>query len=294
MLPTAILDRSPGHNALRSGFPRVRIGRALVDGCSSMEAVDAIARHAALGGPPACVVTPNAQHIVLLESDAGLREAYANADLVVADGVSLLLASLLLGEKLRGRVAGVDLVEQLCGKAAEFGLRVFLLGGRPGSAELAVEKLKRRLPRLIIAGTCCPPPGFERDERELQAIGDAIRAARPDLVFVALGVPKQECWMHHHGRRLGARVLIGVGGSFEMLGGVIQRAPRFMQRIGCEWLYRLLLEPGRLWRRYLIGNCRFLGIALRQAAERFKTDPDRSLYTPRDGRPRHAPAMGKE
>ena len=119
------------HKALRSGFPRARIGRALVDGCSSTEAVDAITRHAALGGPPACVVTPNAQHIVLLESDPGLCEAYANADLVVADGASLVLASLLLREKLRGRVAGVDLVEQLCGKAAEFELRVFLLGGRP-------------------------------------------------------------------------------------------------------------------------------------------------------------------
>ncbi len=265
-----------------------------MDRCSSAEAVDAITRHAALGGPPACVVTPNAQHIVLLESDHGLREAYANADLVVADGASLVLASLLLGEKLRGRVAGVDLVEQLCGKAAEFELRVFLLGGRPGSAQLAAEKLKRQFPRLIVAGACCPPPGFERDERELQAIGDAIRAARPDLVLVALGAPKQEFWMYRHGCRLGVPVLIGVGGSFEMLGGVLRRAPRLMQRMGCEWLYRLLLEPGRLWKRYLIGNCKFMGIVLRQAAERFKTDPDRSLYAPHDGRPRHATAMGKE
>ncbi len=265
-----------------------------MDCCSFAEAVDAITRHAARGGPPACIVTPNAQHIVLLQSDASLREAYANADLVVADGVSLVLASLLLGEKLRGRVAGVDLVEQLCGKAAEFELRVFLLGGRPGSAQLAAEKLKRRFPRLTVAGACCPPPGFERDERELQAIGDAIRAARPDLVLVALGAPKQEFWMYRHGCRLGVPVLIGVGGSFEMLGGVLRRAPRLIQRMGCEWLYRLLLEPGRLWKRYLIGNCKFMGIVLRQAAERFKTDPDRSLYAPHDGRPRHATAMGKE
>ncbi len=281
-------------NALRFRFPRARIGCALVDGCSSAEAVDAIARHAALGGLPACVVTPNAQHIVLLESDAGLREAYANADLVVADGASLVLASLLLGEKLHGRVAGVDLVEQLCGKAAEFGLRVFLLGGRPGSAQLAAEKLRQRFPRLTVAGACCPARGFERDERELQDIGDAIRAARPDLVFVALGAPKQEFWMHRHGRRLGVPVLIGVGGSFEMLGGVLRRAPRLIQRMGCEWLYRLLLEPGRLWKRYLIGNCKFMGIVLRQAAERLKPDPDRSLHTPCDGRPRHATAAGKE
>ena len=150
-----------------------------MDCCSFQEAVEAITRRAALGGPSACVVTPNAQHVVLLESDAGLREAYANADLVVADGASLLLASRLLGEKLRERIAGVDLLEQLCGKAAELGLRVFLLGGRPGSAQLAAGKLKRRFPRLTVAGTCCPALGFERDERELQAV--AMPSARHGL-----------------------------------------------------------------------------------------------------------------
>jgi len=216
------------------------------------------------------VVTPNAQHVVLLESDAGLREAYACADLVVADGVSLLLASFVLGQQLRGRVAGVDLVEQLCGKAAELGLRVFLLGGHPGSAQLAAGKLRSRFPRLVVAGDCCPARGFEHDERQLQEVREAIRAVCPDIVFVALGAPKQELWMHHHGRLLGVPVLVGVGGSFEMLGGVLRRAPRLMQRLGCEWLYRLLLEPGRLWKRYLVGNCRFLAIVLRQAAERIR------------------------
>jgi N-acetylglucosaminyldiphosphoundecaprenol N-acetyl-beta-D-mannosaminyltransferase len=267
-----------------------------VDCCSFQEAVEAITRRAALGGPSACVVTPNAQHVVLLESDAGLREAYAHAELVVADGASLLLASRLLGEKLRERIAGVDLLEQLCGKAAELGLRVFLLGGRPGSAQLTAQMLKRRFPALVLAGTCCPPLGFERDERQLQAIRDLIRRTQPDLVFVALGASKQESWMHRHGRRSGAPVLIGVGGSFEIVGGVLRRAPRFLQRLGCEWLYRLLLEPRRLWKRYLIGNCRFLGIVLRQAAGRHRSVPGTSLPIPLEGRgrPRHAPAMGKE
>lgn len=276
------------HNALRSGFARVRIGRALVDGCSSSQAVDAITRYAARGGPTTCVVTPNAQHIVLLESDPALREAYENAELVVADGISLVLASLVLPGKLRRRVAGVDLVDQLCGKAAKLGLRVFLLGGRPGSAQLAAKALQRRYAFLIVAGTRCPAVGFEHDERELRAIRDAIRAARPDLVFVALGAPKQEFWMHHHGRRSGVPVLVGVGGSFEMLGGVVRRAPRLIQRIGCEWLYRLLLEPSRLWRRYLIGNCRFLGIVLRQAAEKFMPRRGGSLYPPNRGHPHRA------
>jgi len=256
-----------------------------VDCCSFVEALDAITRHAVRGGPPVCVVPSNAQHVVLLESDAGLQEAYASAELVLADGVSLLFASHLLRGKLRERVAGVDLFEQLCGKAAELGLRVFFLGGRPGSAQLAAGKLKRWFPRLAIAGSCCPPLGFERDQRELQAVREAIRQARPDIVFVALGAPKQELWMHRHGRQSGVPVVMGVGGSFEIAGGIFPRAPRFVQRMGCEWLYRLLLEPSRLWKRYLIGNCRFLWIVLRQIAGRIRPDSDTSLHAPVEGRP---------
>jgi N-acetylglucosaminyldiphosphoundecaprenol N-acetyl-beta-D-mannosaminyltransferase len=240
------------------------------------------------------VVTPNAQHIVLLESDAALRDAYANADLVVADGTSLVFASRLLGEKLRERVAGIDLFEQVCAEAAELGLRVFLLGGRPGSAERAAEKLRRKFPGLSVAGTCCPPLGFERDEQELQVIGDAIRAARPDLVFVALGAPKQESWMHQYGRRLGVPVLIGVGGSFEIVGGLLPRAPRFLQHLGCEWFYRLLLEPRRLWRRYLIGHCKFMGVFLRQATGGRGKAADVSVQMPREGPPPYAVAISKE
>jgi len=250
----------------RFGFPRASLGRARVDCCSFAQAVEAIIGHAAHAGPSACVVTPNAQHIVLLESDAALRKAYAHAELVVADGASLLLASRLLRERLPERIAGVDLFERLCAKAANLGLRVFLLGGRPGSAQLAAANLKRQFPHLKVVGTCCPAAGFERDQRQLQALGDAIRAARPDLLFVAWGAPRQESWMHRHGRSLGVPVLIGIGGSFEIVGGLLPRAPRLLQRLGCEWLYRLLLEPRRLWRRYLVGNCRFLGIILRQAA----------------------------
>lgn len=275
-------------------FPRARIGHAQVDCCSLMEAVEAIAYRAAAGGPSTCVVTPNAQHIVLLESDADLQDAYARADMVVADGASLVLASRLLGEKLRARVAGVDLFERLCAKAAELRLRVFLLGGRPSSAELAAASLKRQFPNLIVAGTCCPPLGFEGNERDLHAVDETIRAAHPDVVFVALGAPKQECWMERHGRRSGAPVLIGVGGSFEIVGGVLRRAPRFLQRLGCEWLYRLLLEPRRLWKRYLIGNGKFLWIVLRQAAGLHGGQPDPSRHIPIEARSRLAPAVVKE
>jgi len=269
-------------SALSFQFPRARIGRALVDCCSLAEAVRAIARHAAGGGSPACVVTPNAQHIVLLESEASLRDAYAHAELVVADGASVLLASRLLGERLQKRVAGIDLFQRLCGAAAKLGLRVFLLGGRPGSAARAIEKLSRQFPALTVVGICCPPLGFEHDERELQAIEDAIRATRPDLLFVALGAPKQEAWMHQRGRRLGVPALIGVGGSFDIVAGLVPRAPRFLQRLGCEWLHRLLREPRRLWKRYLFGNSRFFWIILRQAGRRLlRSEAGASAPAPR-------------
>ena len=150
------------------------------------------------------------------------------------------------------------------------------------------------IPAADRGGTCCPPLGFEGDERELRAVNEAIRAAQPDLVFVALGVPKQECWMERHGRRSGVPVLIGVGGSFEIVGGVLRRAPRFFQRIGCEWLYRLLLEPRRLWKRYLIGNGRFLWIVLRQAVRTHSEQPDSSRHIALEARPRLASATAKE
>lgn len=239
-----------------------------MDCCSFEQAIVAITSHAAAHDEPACVVTPNAQHIVLLESDAVFREAYAQAELVVPDGASLVLASRWLGTKLRERITGVDLLQRICRQATKLGLSVFLLGGRPGSALLAAQELRRRFPRLHIAGTCCPPYGFENDPRELHGIVETIRISRPDLVFVGLGAPKQERWMHEHGRHSGAPVLIGVGGSFEMVARVVSRAPRLLQRLGCEWLYRLLLEPRRLWKRYLLSNCKFLSIVVRQALAR--------------------------
>ena len=142
---------------------RIAIGHAFVDPCSFHEAISDITAHALAGGPPAYVVTPNAQHIVLLDRQSRLREIYRKADLVVPDGYSLLLAARALGRKLPERVAGVDLFQALCGRAAESGLRVFLLGGRPGVAELAADVMRNRC-RGLNAATHCPPLGFEQPQ----------------------------------------------------------------------------------------------------------------------------------
>jgi N-acetylglucosaminyldiphosphoundecaprenol N-acetyl-beta-D-mannosaminyltransferase len=250
-----------------SAAARIAVGHALIDNCSLEQVCEAIVTHARNQGEPAHVITPNAQHIVLLEKDPKLQEVYDHAHLVVADGISLLIAARLYGRSLQQRVAGVDLFRALSGHAVEADLRVFLLGGRPGSAELSAAALERDHPGLQYS-TYCPPLGFEQSEAGLRQTADAIRAARPDILFVALGAPKQEYWIHEHGLQLSVPVCIGVGGSFEIVGGVVPRAPMWAQNIGCEWLYRLCREPRRMWRRYLIGNLEFAGIILRQRLRR--------------------------
>jgi len=246
---------------------RVGVGHALIDDCSFDQACELIVAHARRGGRPSFVTTANAQHIVLLESDRRLREVYDRAGLIVADGYSLLLAARFSGRSLRERVTGVDMFQSLCGLAAKQGLHVFLLGGRPNAADLAADVLKSRWPTLRVT-TYCPPLGFEQNDWELEKTAREVRAAKPDMLFVALGAPKQEYWIHDHGLRLDVPILMGVGGTFEMVAGIVGRAPMWMQRTGLEWLYRLCAEPRRMWRRYLIGNLIFAAIVVRQRIRR--------------------------
>jgi N-acetylglucosaminyldiphosphoundecaprenol N-acetyl-beta-D-mannosaminyltransferase len=254
-----------------SAVARIGVGHALIDNCSAQQVCASIIAHAQNQGKPAYVLTPNAQHIVLLETERRLQQIYDHADLVIPDGVSLLIAARLYGRSLQQRIAGVDLFRALCGLAAEADLHVFLLGGRPGSAELAAINLKSDNPGLRCT-TYCPPLGFEQNEEDLQRTADAITAARPDILFVAFGAPKQEYWIYQHGLQLSVPVCIGVGGSFEIVGGIVPRAPMWAQNIGCEWLHRLCREPRRMWRRYLIGNLQFAAIVLRQRIRRFFLD----------------------
>jgi N-acetylglucosaminyldiphosphoundecaprenol N-acetyl-beta-D-mannosaminyltransferase len=246
---------------------RVAIGHAFVDNCTFDEVCAAVIEHARKGRRASHVITPNAQHVVLLNKDYRLRRIYERADLVVPDGISLLLAARIHGCSLKERVAGVDVFKALCILAASNGLKVFFLGGLPGSAVRAAEAVRREAHNLIY-DTCCPPLGFENSPAELDAVADAIKRAKPDILFVALGAPKQEYWIHDHGLKLAVPVSVGVGGSFEMVGGVVPRAPKLLQKVGCEWLYRLSREPRRMWRRYLIGNFQFLWIVLLQRVRR--------------------------
>jgi len=264
---TTISEPLPQHPAPTCppvAYPRVSIRYARVCDMGFADAVEALVQHARKSTYTACVVTPNAQHIVLLEDDLKLRRIYDRAEFVLADGASLLFAARLLGSEIRERIAGVDLFQALCARAASEGFRIFLLGGAPGSAEKTARKLRERHPALQVSGIYVPEPGFENDPAQLEEISSVIRAARPDFLFVGLGAPKQEYWIHERGRQLAVPICMGIGGAFEMVSGTVQRAPKWVQNAGFEWLFRLAIEPGRLWRRYLVGNFKFLTIVFRQ------------------------------
>ncbi|NES99874.1 MAG: WecB/TagA/CpsF family glycosyltransferase [Sphaerospermopsis sp. SIO1G1] len=243
---------------------RVNICGIEIDQYSFDEVVGKIVSHALTKGVPEYVVTPNAMHILTLQQDADFRNIYDRAFLVVPDGVSLLWAAKFLETPLNGRVNGTDLFEKLCAIASEQGLKIFLLGGRPGAAEKAQETLQNRHPNLEITGTYCPDYGFENRQEELELINSKIQASAPDILFVGLGAPKQEKWIANNYLSLKVPVSIGIGVSFELVADMVSRAPVWMQKAGLEWLFRLIVEPQRLWKRYILGNPTFIWLVLKQ------------------------------
>lgn len=187
------------------------------------------------------VVTLNGAMLVQTARDRPLREVVNDAGLVTADGIGVILAARILGVDVVERVAGIDLTVAVCARAASAGYRIYLLGGAPGVAAATAQALRDSLPGLQIVGL---HHGFFRPEDE-PGVVDAIREAHPDVLMVAFGAPRQERWMRRWHREVGVPVSIGVGGSFDVLAGRIPRAPRWMQRVGLEWLYRALREPRR-------------------------------------------------
>jgi N-acetylglucosaminyldiphosphoundecaprenol N-acetyl-beta-D-mannosaminyltransferase len=197
-------------------------------------------------------------------SDPMLRAVHNGSGMTVPDGMPMVWAGRFAGLREIGHVRGADLMMAVLEESARRGWRNYFYGGGEGVAETLVARLKERIPGLISVGTYCPP------FRELSAAEDdeivrVINAATADLVWVGLSTPKQERWMAAHRDRLEASVLIGVGAAFDMHAGLLPQAPQLVQRLGMEWLYRLLKEPRRLWRRYLIGHSRFLGHVLRSS-----------------------------
>jgi N-acetylglucosaminyldiphosphoundecaprenol N-acetyl-beta-D-mannosaminyltransferase len=242
----------------------VRLGRLWIDALSFAEAEAEVERLVAerRGGS---VFTPNVDHLVTAEDDEEFRLAYEAASLSLADGQPLIWASRLLGTPLPEKVSGSDLVWPLMQRAARLGWRVYLLGGAPGVAAAAAGRLESEL-GVSVAGLDSPRIDVAPPDPQGVAAAERIRAARPDLLLVALGAPKQERWVHRNIERIRPAVALGVGAALDFLAGRVRRAPRWMSRAGLEWLHRLARDPRRLARRYLLRDPRVVAVLLHTAA----------------------------
>lgn len=273
---TKIISTRAGITTIAPWKPmwRLNIGSIAVDQYSQIALLDEVLQHALFGNETRQVVTVNAQFYVLAQKSRRFRECLREAHYICADGMPIAWTCTKLYDGCAPRITGVSLIEKLCQVGSVHRLRVFLLGGRPGTANLTAEMLKRRYPGIQIAGVNCPPFGFERNDESLQRVLDHIADAKPQVLFVGLGAPKQEFFIRDHVRPLRVPLAIGIGGSFEILSGKLKRAPEWMGASGLEWAYRLSQEPGRLWKRYLIGNAEFIWYTMKSRLSSNSTRED--------------------
>lgn len=215
------------------------------------------------------------------QSDPALREVYNRSGMTTPDGMPLVWLGRIQGRRNMGRVYGPDLLLALCDHSIARGYRHFLLGRSPtpGVADALHEKLASRFPGLQVVGTAHAPPDRDLTADEDAEIVDQINEARPDVIWVGLGTPTQDHWMADHVGKISASVMIGVGAAFDFHSGRKRQAPLWMQRSGLEWLFRLIQEPARLWRRYLINNPLFVALVLLQFA-RVRSYPPPSVQFP--------------
>ena len=239
-------------------YQRLRIGSVWVDALTFADALHEIEAlvDRKKGGS---VFTPNVDHVVKAASNAAFRDAYSRASLSLADGMPLIWVSPLLGCALPERVAGSDLLMPILELAARRQFRVYLLGGAPGVAEAVSKMLPEKMGIPVVGWDDCRIAADGSDPTG-QSFAKAA-AANADLIFVALGPPKQELWIDRAREAVFPAVALGVGASLDFLAGKYKRAPRWMARMGLEWAFRLSQEPRRLWRRYLVEGPRFIGIA---------------------------------
>jgi len=218
-------------NVLGVGFDNVTMDEAVTRGIELME-------------QPGFhyVVTPNPEFVLAAEKDEEFRAVLNGADLVIPDGIGVIFSAKLLGTPLKSRVPGIEFSAGMLAHMDKVGGRVFLLGAKPGVAELAGQRIKEQFPNLTICGT--HDGYFKEDEPVVQA----VKEAHADLLFVCLGAPRQEKFMAQHGPELGAKLAMGLGGSLDVYAGVVERAPERWQKLNLEWAYRLKKEPKRIGR----------------------------------------------
>ncbi len=229
---------------------RIRILNTEIDNVTMDEALETVME---LAGQrqAAYVVTPNLDFLLNMDEDPEFYEACREADLILADGISIVLLAKYLKQPLKEKVSGSDLFPKVCASAAESGRSVFLLGAAPGVAEQAAENLKRAYPGLTVAGTYSPPFGFENDPAEIEKIIRVVKEAAPDILFIAISQMKGEKFIHRYRKELEVPVSLSVGAAVDFEAGHKKRAPKWVSDAGLEWLYRTVREPRRIGGRVL-------------------------------------------
>lgn len=212
---------------------------------------------------PSYVVTPNVDHIVKLENDLEFKEVYKNADLILTDGMPLIWISKLKKTPIKEKVSGSDLFPKVCELASKKKYKVFLLGAAEGVALKASENLRKKFTGLDIVGVYSPSYGFENDEHEIKKIINMINELKPDILAVGLGAPKQEKFLYRYKDELKVPVSLAIGASIDFEAGNVVRAPKWMQKSGLEWFFRLCKEPRRMFKRYLIDDVKILSISMK-------------------------------
>lgn len=263
-------------------MPRLRLvvdelGGASISGVASTDgvalfrgsidaAIDAM-KAGAVGEEAVLVATINVDHVVELEANERFEAFYARADIVVVDGAPIVALARVLGARGLSRITGADLLPALIAQVAQTSGRVVIVGGRDTVRDEAVAAFRAQYPGIDLAGISFPLISSPDDERSRDVI-DEIRATQPQFVFVSLGSPKQELWLSRWASELPAGVYVGVGAAVDFAAGTSRRAPRWIQTVGAEWLWRLAQEPRRLAGRYLGRGPRFLGFAARSVFRR--------------------------
>lgn len=219
------------------------------------------------------LVTPNVDDIMKHQRDEGFHRDASQADFVVCDSKIVLLAAKFLGTPLKEAIPGSDFFPQYCEYHKNDDTKIFLLGAKEGVGEIAKERINQKIGREIVVGTYSPPFGFEKDDVECEHIVDLLRASDANVVLVGLGNPKQTRWIFKYKDRLpNIDVFLALGATIDFEAGNVRRAPLIFQKLALEWLYRLMMEPKRMYRRYLIDDMPFFWLLLKQKLGKYK-DP---------------------
>lgn len=229
---------------------RIKFLNTYIDNLTISDAIDRIDKLIQKNNS-SYVVTPNLDHIVIMEKDQEFLEIYKKADLILADGKPLIWISKFLGTPIKEKISGADLFPVMCRMAVDNGYSIFILGAAEGVADKAAKNLKEKYPGLKISGIYSPPMGFEKNAEELDKIKRIVQTAKPDILAVSLGSPKGEKFVYRHLKEYEVPLGISIGATIDFEAGNVKRAPKWMSDHGLEWLFRISQEPSRLAKRYL-------------------------------------------